>query len=632
MKIHLIRLATLVIIISLFWAKPGSPIEAVEEPYIPDIETFMQIGYCASPAVSEDGREIFFTSNMSGVSQLYRLTKEGWPYQLTLFPDGIDFYTISPNGQFAIVGASTGGSEQSQLHWVDGRTGRAKVLTNKPEVRYGTIVIGPDKSHIYYRSNERNGRDFDIYAMNLSTAEETVIAELEGANAVEDITNDGKTLLLSHWTSNYNSDLHLFDIDSRQRVHLTPHKGDVVYDYAEFSPDGRFVYLITNDNKAGLLRVAKIDVATKGIDYLQEETTWETEEMALSPEGRYLAWVLNEDGYGNLYIKDLVTGELLPTPPLSGLVTEPYFARDGKLLFVFNSPTKTEDVWMWDLHNLELKKLTNSIYAGIDPSLFVEPQLVRYKTFDKRKIPGLLYLPPTYSGEPIPFIVHAHGGPESQFRPYFYRHFQYLLLNGYGVFAPNVRGSSGYGKEYMALDNYKKRLDSVKDLKYAVEWLIKKRYTKKGIVGIKGGSYGGYMVLAGITEYPDLFSAAFESVGIANFVSFLENTRAYRRALREAEYGPLSDRDFLRKISPIHKVDKIETPLLVVHGENDPRVPVGEARQIIKALSDRGVAVDSLIFPDEGHGVSKRKNNLILYRRMVDFFDKHLKQGTGDRR
>ncbi|KPJ49546.1 MAG: hypothetical protein AMJ41_02765 [candidate division Zixibacteria bacterium DG_27] len=585
----------------------------------------MQIGYCASPAISEDGREIFFISNMSGVSQLYRLTEEGWPYQLTLFPDGIDFYTISSGGEFVIVGASTGGSEQSQLHWVDGSTGRVKVLTEKPEIRYGTVVISPAKTHIYYRSNERNMRDFDIYAMNLATGEEIRLAELEGANGVEDITADGKTLLLSRWTSSYNSDLYLFEIDSRRAVHLTPHKGDAVYDYPEFSPDGRFIYLITNENKAGLLRVAKLEVPTTRIEYSQEETVWETEEMATSPEGRYIAWVLNEDGYGNLYIKDLQTGEMLPTPPLNGVVTEPYFARDGKLLFVFNSPTKTEDVWLWDFQNLELKRLTNSIYAGIDPSLFVEPQLIRYKTFDKREIPGLLFLPPGYSGESIPFIVHAHGGPESQFRPYFYRHFQYLILNGYGIFAPNVRGSSGYGKDYAALDNYTKRLDSVKDLKHGVEWLIKKGYTKKGTIGIKGASYGGYMVLAGITEYPELFSAAVDEVGIANFVTFLENTRAYRRTLREAEYGPLTDRGFLRKISPIHKVDKIETPLLVVHGENDPRVPVGEARQIIKALSDRGVAVDSLIFPDEGHGVSKRKNSLVLYRRMVDFLDKHLK-------
>jgi dipeptidyl aminopeptidase/acylaminoacyl peptidase len=628
MRIHSIMVIVLVVVISA--ADQGLSVEALQEPYLPDIETFMQIGYCTRPAVSEDGREIYFTTGISGVQQLYRLTEEGWPYQLTLFADGIDFYTISSDGEFAIVGASAGGSERSQLHRVDGKSGRVTTLTDKPEVRYGSVVTSPDKTRIYYRSNERNGRDFDIYAMDLASGEQTMIVQREGSNAVDDISDDGKTLLLSRWSSSYNSDLYLFDLDSRQTVALTPHKGDVVYDYPRFSPNGEIIYLITNENKEGLLRVAKMDIATRKIEYLQGKGVWEIEEMALSPQGRYLAWILNEDGYGRLYIKDLLTGEMMPTPPLSGIVTEPYFTGDGKLFFVFESSTKTSDVWMWDFHNLELKKLSNSIYAGIDPSVFVEPRLIRYKTFDKREIPGFLFLPPNYQGEPIPFIVHAHGGPESQFRPYFYRHLQYLILHGYGVFAPNVRGSSGYGSEYMALDNYKKRLGSVKDLKHGVEWLIKQGYTEEGMIGIKGGSYGGYMVLAGIAEYPGLFSAAVEEVGIANFVTFLENTSDYRRHLREAEYGPLTDPNFLKEISPIHKVDRIKTPLMVVHGENDPRVPVGEARQIIRALSDRGVAVDSLIFPDEGHGVAKRANVLTMYRRMVDFFDQHLKRETGD--
>jgi len=222
--------------------------------------------------------------------------------------------------------------------------------------------------------------------------------------------------------------------------------------------------------------------------------------------------------------------------------------------------------------------------------------------------------------------VHVHGGPESQFRPYLQRHFQYLLLNGYGVIAPNIRGSDGYGKEYLAMDNYKKRLNSIKDIKSGVDYLIKKGYSKTGMIGIKGASYGGYAVLASITEYPDLFSAAINQVGIANYVSFLENTRSYRRHIREAEYGPLTDPEFLQSISPIHKADKIKTPLLVIHGENDPRVPIGEARQIIKAVHNNGGIVDSLIFPDEGHGVSKLSNRLQVYRKMVEFFDANLKK------
>jgi dipeptidyl aminopeptidase/acylaminoacyl peptidase len=242
-------------------------------------------------------------------------------------------------------------------------------------------------------------------------------------------------------------------------------------------------------------------------------------------------------------------------------------------------------------------------------------------------IPAFLYLPAgARGGDPVPFVIDVHGGPEGQFRPYFNRHFQYLLLNGYGLLAPNVRGSDGYGRAYLDADNYKKRLDSVKDLAWGVKYLIKRGLTKPGQVGVKGASYGGYMVLAALTEYPELLSAGIDQIGIANFETFLENTASYRQQFRESEYGPLEDREFLRSISPIHKADRIEGALFVVHGENDPRVPVSEARQILKALTDRGVPADSLIFPDEGHGISKLSNRLTYYRRMVDFFDEHLKR------
>ena len=220
-----------------------------------------------------------------------------------------------------------------------------------------------------------------------------------------------------------------------------------------------------------------------------------------------------------------------------------------------------------------------------------------------------------------------HGGPEGQFRPFFNRHFQYLLLNGYGILAPNVRGSTGYGRAYLEADNYKKRLDSVKDLAWGVKYLIREGLTTPDRVGVKGASYGGYMTLAAMTEFPDLFAAGIDEVGIANFETFLANTAAYRRGVRASEYGAPEDSLFLRSISPIHKVDRIKGALLVVHGENDPRVPVSEARQILRALKDRGTPVDSLIFADEGHGVSKLPNRLILYRRMVEFFDRYLKKG-----
>jgi len=201
-----------------------------------------------------------------------------------------------------------------------------------------------------------------------------------------------------------------------------------------------------------------------------------------------------------------------------------------------------------------------------------------------------------------------------------------LLRNGYGILSPNIRGSSGYGKEYIKLDDYKKRTDSVKDIEYATRWLIEKGLTDSTMLAIKGASYGGYMTLAALTSYPHLFAAGIDVVGIANFVTFLENTKPYRRVLREAEYGPLTDMEFLTEISPLTHAENIKAPLLIIHGENDPRVPVSEARQIAKAIESNGGIVETLIFPDEGHGVGKLSNRLIMYRRMVDFLDKYVKK------
>jgi dipeptidyl aminopeptidase/acylaminoacyl peptidase len=251
--------------------------------------------------------------------------------------------------------------------------------------------------------------------------------------------------------------------------------------------------------------------------------------------------------------------------------------------------------------------------------------LIRYKTFDGREIPAFLFLPPGYAGGTIPFIIHAHGGPEGQYRPKFYRNFQYFLLNGYGVLAPNVRGSEGYGREYMTLDNHRKRLDSIKDYKAGADYLIEKGYSEKGKLAVKGGSYGGYATLAAISEYPSYWGAAAAVVGISNFKTFLLNTADYRRYIREAEYGPLTDSVWLESISPTAKANSIRAPLLLIHGANDPRVPISEARQIFHAVKNNGGIADTLFFTNEGHGTANKENTIAEYTRISEFFDKYLK-------
>ncbi|HYV50511.1 MAG TPA: S9 family peptidase, partial [Dongiaceae bacterium] len=531
-------------------------------------------------------------------------------------------------GKTIVCGVSHGGDENSQLWSIDVASGRTIALTQKPKVQHGNAVFSPDSRTIYFRNNEENGKDFYVYRMDLATGRQSRLLAMEGSNSPGDVSPDGKWLLVTHNSSNVATNVYLVDTTRGRYSELIPHQGEVLYGAAQFDASGKSVYMISNGNPEGLLRRAVVPVDTRKISFIDTAGPWEVQAMGLSPNRHILGWTVNEDGYVRLHLRNLVEERDLPVPPMDGLVGSFAFTEDGsQLAFEFSSATSTTDIWMWDAAAPSLDKMTFSTYAGIDPTTFVAPKLVRYASFDGLEIPAFLYLPPNYRpGTPVPFVIHMHGGPESQFQPGFVRHFQYLLLSGYGILAPNVRGSTGYGKAYVDKDNYKNRLDSVKDLKAGADYLIKEGYSAPGMMAVKGASYGGYMTLAAITEYPSTFSAAVDEVGIANFVTFLENTAAYRRALREAEYGPLTDRPFLQSISPLSKVSQIKTPLLIVHGTNDPRVPIGEARQMAAAIKSQGGVVDTLVFADEGHGVSRRPNILVYYRKMVVFLDQYLKR------
>ena len=603
------------------------------QEYIPDIATFLQIGGTSPAGNSWDGQDVYFTSSMSGTSQVYRITPEGWPYQLTTFEDGTDFFVLSYNGQMGIVGASVGGSEQSQLYLLDTRTGRTVQLTNFEDVQIGSVVWARDDGSIFYRSNEENSRDFFLYRMDIANGEYVKVfgdsTGVTGYNAIADLSQDGTKMIVMNFTSNVNNDIYLLDLTTGDYEKLNDDDIDVYYGATTLMPDNKTIWLTCNSNDDGIQRLAKMTVGSPEVEWVDDgwlDPKWEIENLGFSRDYKHMSAEINEEGYIRVKIRNVETLKELPTPPMDGIISLGGSDKNGNVYFSFNGPTRAPDVWRWTPATKELKQLTFSIYAGIDREMFRDPQLIRFKSFDDLEIPAFLYLPPDYKeGTPIPFIVHAHGGPEGQYQPYFQRNIQYLMLNGYGILAVNPRGSSGYGREYLNLDNYKNRKHSLQDYKAAVDWLLANDYTKQGMIGIRGGSYGGYVVLGMITEYPDMFNAAVDVVGISNFVSFLQNTRAYRRALRESEYGPLTDPEFLKSISPIHKAHLIKTPLLVVHGVNDPRVPIGEARQIIAAIKDNGGVVDSLIFANEGHGSGKRENVIAEYRKQVEFFDRHLK-------
>jgi dipeptidyl aminopeptidase/acylaminoacyl peptidase len=429
----------------------------------------------------------------------------------------------------------------------------------------------------------------------------------------------------------------LFEIDleaGTARQHLVS-DNPVRFQDCHYAADGQSLYL-TTDLDADFVYVARLDLQSGELEPIVT-LDWDCECLALAPDGKTLAYAANVDGAHEICLFDLDTRTVRKAPAVGdvpGLVADGFivFSPEAtQLAFSFTSATRTVDILTWDLDQDRICAVTRSSHGGIPVSSFVAPELVHYPTFDEdaqdrtRYIPAWFYKPITDSNRPLPAIVIVHGGPESQFRPSFHFLVQYLLHNGYAVLAPNVRGSTGYGKVYSHLDDVEKRMDSVADLAYAAHWLKARPDIDGKRLAVYGGSYGGFMVLAAATAYPELWAAAVDIVGISNLATFLENTSDYRRGHREAEYGSLvRDRAFLERIAPINHLDRITAPLIVIHGANDPRVPLSEAEQLVDALQTRGVPVEFLVFEDEGHGVVRLKNKQVAYPAIVDFLNQHL--------
>jgi dipeptidyl aminopeptidase/acylaminoacyl peptidase len=408
--------------------------------------------------------------------------------------------------------------------------------------------------------------------------------------------------------------------------------GDARYE-AAFGPDGRRLY-IASDLHRDFLTLAHMDLSTSDADdpapqlVFRDGPGWDVSSLYVALQSNRLAYHINADGYTQLVIESLADGSALPIEGLPPGVCElSAFSVDGsQAAITVNAPRYNPDVWMADLTTGQARQLTRSSRAGIPQASLVEPELIRYPSFDGLSIAGFLYRPLSVrSGERLRVLFVVHGGPESQTQPTFGPITQYFVNRGYAVFAPNVRGSTGYGTRFAHLDDVEKRLEAVADLAYGARYLIEQGIADPQRIAVYGGSYGGFMVLAALTEYPDIWAAGVDIVGIANFLTFLENTGPWRRDLRIAEYGdPEKDRELLERISPINHVQRIRAPLMVIHGANDPRVPVGEAEQVVAALRSRQVPVTYLRYEDEGHGLSKLANRLDAYAKMADFLDEHL--------
>jgi dipeptidyl aminopeptidase/acylaminoacyl peptidase len=580
---------------------------------------------------SPDGLRVSFLTEITGIPQVWKVSAEGgWPDQLTFHEERVSGAEYSPVEDRILFGMDTGGNERSQLFLLE--EGQVTDLTHAPDAIHYSGGFSPDGSRVAYTATRRNGTDFDVFVQDLGPMGAPEMAggpeavwEPGGYHTVAGWSPDGSALIVSRHHSNVNSDLYLLDLENGETRLLTPHEGDARFSAANVTPDGESVFLAT-DRDGDFVRLVHLDLSTLDLTYLTPDDR-DVESVELSRDGRYLVASRNVEGYSDVLLFN-GRGRRMPDPGFpEGIGGGFAFSPDSKrLAFTLTGPGRNPDVWTLDLPEGPSRRLTRSSTAGIPPRSFRRPHLVRYPTFDGRGVPALLYEPEAGSGPAdTPVVVNVHGGPESQSRPAFAPVTQYLLHRGYGVFFPNVRGSTGYGKAYTHLDDVRLRMDSVKDLAQAAYWLLERGHER---IGVMGGSYGGFMVLAALTEYPELWSAGVDIVGIANLVTFLENTGSYRRRLREPEYGSLKeDRAFLESISPIHKAENIAAPLMVIHGKNDPRVPVGEAEQIVDRVRGNGGAVEYLLYEDEGHGLAKLKNRLDAYPKIAAFLDRHLAQG-----
>ena len=599
-------------------------------------ERYLNVRSASNPGFSPDGQTLSFLTDISGVAEVWCTSLHGqmarplWPEQLTFRGERVSSATFSPRADLLLVAGDRGGNERTQLYLLSADGASFTSLTDNPSVMYLFGGWSPDGTRITYSSNERDARYFDVYERVIASGEIKVLLQHDGTNYSYGYSPDGQSVLVSRHEANTRHQLFLLDTTTGALRALTVDVDvrGATYQDVYWSADRQGLYLLSNRARQ-FNSLAYIDLETTELSFLSD-TAWDVERLALTHDGNTMAVVTNEDGYARLELFDISRGwpqrRTLKSPGLpAGVVSELVWSQDGtRLALTFLSPDDASDIWIWDINSAVVVRATRSSLGGIPRTSFVVPSLVRYPSFDQRQIPAFLYLPPAAKHN-LPVVVYVHGGPESQSRPTFNPVVQYLVNRGYAVFVPNVRGSSGYGYEYQSLDDVRLRMDSVADLKYAALWLRGSGIADPNRIAVMGGSYGGFMVLAALTTYPDIWAAGVDIVGIANFVTFLENTGPWRRKLREAEYGSLEkDRAFLTQISPIHHVDQISAPLFVVHGANDPRVPVDEAEQIVRALRNREVPVVYQRFEDEGHGLVKRHNRLLAYPAIAAFLDEYL--------
>lgn len=566
----------------------------------------------------EGKRGVYVTTRFGDTMQAHHVaTPGGARRQLTFLPERVLGVSPRPHRDQFLYVMDEGGAENYQLFLQD-RAGGSSTRLSDGKSRHASARWSPAGDLLAWSSNARDGVNMDLYvAAPADPAFRRVVKEVSGQWTVSDWSPDGKTVAVEEYISITESYVHLVDVATGEVRSITPRPAEgqpkVAVASPKFSKDGKALFYVT-DRDSEFRRLARYDLATGAETVLSADVPWDVEGFDLSDDGEALIATTNEEGFSALRLFDARSGRYQgalahPAGRISGLE----FRRGSREIgYSLDAARTSSDVFSTDLGTPASQRWTESETGGLDASTFVEPELIRFPSFDGKSIPAFVYRPAGAAAGPRPVLISIHGGPEAQFRPGFLGRLNYLINElGIVVIAPNVRGSDGYGKSYLQLDNGFLREDPVKDIGALLDWIASQPDLDKARVAVSGGSYGGFMSLAVQTNYNDRIRCGIDVVGISNFVTFLENTQGYRRDLRRAEYGDERDprmRAFLEHVSPLSRADRIKTPMLVIQGANDPRVPLSESEQLVAAVRENGAPVWYVVGLNEGHGFSRKPN------------------------
>jgi dipeptidyl aminopeptidase/acylaminoacyl peptidase len=583
-----------------------------------------------------DGQGLLVSTRFGETAQLHFVGNAGGTRrQLTFFKEPVFSAAMRPGASGFLFSKDQGGDENYQLYYYSLDEGSYQRLTDGA-ARYSFPLWSPDGAKLLYHSNKTNLQDHDLYLLDFAAGSgERLVLARGGYWYPLCWAPDGRRALVTEYRSISESHLHILDTETGALEPIIA-KPEVACRDGAWSADGQSIYY-TSDEFGECLQLLRYDLATGQSVLLTGQLPHEVEGLKLSPDGRTLALLFNENGISRLCLLDTASSALRPADCVpEGIISNLCWdAASRRLALTLDASDSPADVFVLETADCQLTRWTTSEVGGLDPRSFAKPTLIHYPTFDEeagqaRHIPAFYYRPPAGQG-PFPVLIYIHGGPESQFRPGFSPVFQYYLNElGLAVLAPNVRGSTGYGKSYLKLDNGYKREDSVRDIGMLLDWIEQQPELDSSRVAVIGGSYGGYMVLASMAHFNGRLRCGIDVVGISNFVTFLENTKSYRRNLRRVEYGDERDprmRRHLERISPTSNAHKIARPILIIQGQNDPRVPASEAEQMLRAIRRNGGEAWYMLAKDEGHGFRKKSNREFYDKTVILFLQKHLLGG-----